>query len=158
MSESEIIEFEEEETEVEENAENEESEEMAKKKKKKKEKYPYPYEEEIQKLTARIDNLEGVLNEILALLKKKPETSTEEEKKELSNPVAEAIESLKEQLENLSKKVETLSNAPVRVTQTTEAKVDPNEAVKRFREQLTAADAIIYAETHGIKYGDSTGE
>jgi len=163
MEDQELIEFEEEGTEEtpteEEKPEaqpeekpEETSEEMAKKKKKK---YPYPYEESLE---ARIENLEGLMREILELLKKKKKKKYpypyEEEKAKLESPMTEAIKKLKEQFENLSKKVETLEKTPVRLTETMGAGENPADAIKRFRENLTAADAIIFAETHGIEYGD----
>jgi len=164
MEDQELIEFEEEET-AETPAEEskteegqpekkteEKPEEMAKKKKKK---YPYPYEESLE---ARIENLEGLMREILELLKKKKKKKYpypyEEEKAKLESPMTEAIKKLKEQFENLSKKVETLEKTPVRLTETVGAGENPADAIKRFRENLTAADAIIFAETHGIEYGD----
>ena len=74
------------------------------------------------------------------------------ETKEITT-IKDAITEMNKSFNSLSKKVETLENIPVRISQTTSAP-DVDAEVKKFASELSAGEMLVYAEKNRIKWGD----
>jgi len=102
----------------------------------------------LEGLETKITNLETKFAAVI--------TAVEELKKLLAEPKP-VDNSLKDSVTSLTKKVEELESKPARITQTLSEET-PETKVKEFLGQVTGADALVWAEKKGIKWGAKDGE